>query len=72
MPKIVRNIVLTCVVLHNMLWKHQGRVDKVSTPGDDIAANANEAVVYLPDQTCSKVFTLRHSETINEYIFQQS
>ena len=32
-PKVVRDIVLTCVVLHNMLRSHQGAAD---TPADDI------------------------------------
>ena len=35
-PKVVRDIVLTCVVLHNMLRNHQGAADKPSTPADDI------------------------------------
>ena len=35
-PKVVRDIVLTCVVLHNMLRSHQGAVDRPPTPDDDI------------------------------------
>ena len=34
--KIVRDIVLTCVVLHNMLRRHQGGVERPPTPADDI------------------------------------
>ena len=32
----MRDIVLTCVVLHNMLRSHQGTVDRPPTPADDI------------------------------------
>ena len=35
-PKVVRDIVLTCVVLHNMLRRHQGGADRPPTPADDI------------------------------------
>ena len=36
-PKVVRDIVLTCVVLHNMLRSRQrDRADRPSTPADDI------------------------------------
>ena len=35
-PKVVRDIVLTCVVLHNMLRSHQGVADRPATPADDI------------------------------------
>ena len=34
-PKVVRDIVLTCVVLHNMLKSHQGGADRPPTPADD-------------------------------------
>ena len=43
--KVVRNIVLTCVVLHNMLRTHQGRADRTSIPTDDMASLQNEQVV---------------------------
>ena len=36
-PKVARDIVLTCVVLHDMLRTHQGRVDRVLNPAADIA-----------------------------------
>ena len=35
-PKVVRDIVLACVVLHNMLRSHQGGADRPPTPADDI------------------------------------
>ena len=35
-PKVVRDIVLTCVVLHNILKRHQGGADRPPTPADDI------------------------------------
>ena len=35
-PKVVRDIVLTCVVLHNMLRRHQRAADRPPTPADDI------------------------------------
>ena len=35
-PKVVRDIVLTCVVLHNMLRSHQGAADRPPTSADDI------------------------------------
>ena len=37
-PKVVRGIVLTCVVLHNMLRSHQGGADRPLTPADNIVA----------------------------------
>ena len=37
-PKVVRDIVLTCVLLHNMLSSHQGGGDRPPTPADDIVA----------------------------------
>ena len=35
-PIVMRDIVLTCVVLHNMLRSHQGAADRPPTPADDI------------------------------------
>ena len=34
--KVVRDIVLTCVVLYNMLRSHQGGADRPPTPADNI------------------------------------
>ena len=36
--KVVRDIVLTCVVIHNMLRRHQGGADRPPAPVDDIVA----------------------------------
>ena len=37
------------VVLHNMLRTHRGRIDRATTPADDIAPLQNEQVVYVPN-----------------------
>ena len=47
--KVVRDIVLTCVVLHNMQSTYQSRATRAPTLEDDIAVLQNEQVVYLPD-----------------------
>ena len=47
-PKLVRDIVFTCVVLHNMLRTDQGR-DRAPTLADDVMALLNEQVVYVLD-----------------------
>ena len=49
-PKVARDIVLTCVVLHNILRTHQDRLQRAPNPADDIAAIANEAAVYVPNE----------------------
>ena len=48
-PMVVRDIVVTCVVLYNMLRTYQGRADRAPTPANDVAAVQNEQVVYVPD-----------------------
>ena len=50
MPKVVREVALTCVVLHNMLRTHQQGQDTAPTPADDIAATANETLVNVPGE----------------------
>ena len=50
--KVVRDIVFTCVVLHNMLRTHQVRVDMAPMPADEIAVISNEPVVCVPDENC--------------------
>ena len=35
-PEVVRDIVLTCVVLHNILRTHQGAGAQLSNPQDDL------------------------------------
>ena len=47
-PKVVRDIVFVCVVLHNILRTHQGRPDRAPTPANDVVAIRNEQVVYVP------------------------
>ena len=47
--KLVRDIVLTFAVFHNMLRTHQGGTDREPTPSDDIAALQSEQVVYVPE-----------------------
>ena len=49
-PKVIRDIVLTCVVLHNILRTHQGGQDRAPTPGNDTATTANKVAVYVPDE----------------------
>ena len=34
-PRVVRDIVFTCAVLHNMMRTHKGGADRVPTPGND-------------------------------------
>ena len=48
-PKVVKYIVFTRVVLHNMLRTHQVEVDRASTPGNNVKAKRNEQVVYVPN-----------------------
>ena len=47
--KVVRDIVLSCIVLHNMLRTHQGETVRASTPGNDITALQSELALYVPD-----------------------
>ena len=37
-PKVVKDILLTCVVLHNLLRSHRGGGDRPPTPADEIVA----------------------------------
>ena len=46
-PKVVRDIVFICVVLHHMLRRQQGRLDRAPTLADDIPAIVNGAVKYM-------------------------
>ena len=48
-PKVVRDIVLTYVVLYNMLRTHQGRADRVPTQANYVVALQNEQVANVPD-----------------------
>ena len=47
---VVRDIVFTCVVLHNMMRTHQGRADRAPTPANDGVDLQNEQVVYVPNE----------------------
>ena len=47
-PRIVRDIVFMCVVLHYKLRTHQGGADRAPTPANDVEALQNEQVVYIP------------------------
>ena len=47
---VIRDILFTYVVLHNMLKTHQGSADRAPTPGNDIAAQQNEQEVYVPNE----------------------
>ena len=49
-PRVLRDIVFTYVVLHNMLRTHQGGVNRPPTPATDITALQNEKVVYVPHE----------------------
>ena len=49
-PRVVRDIVFTCVVLHKMMRIHQGGGDRAPTPANDVAALRNEQVVYVPNE----------------------
>ena len=49
-PKVVRDIVLTCVVLHNMLRSHQGGEDRPPTPADDRQQPQNDQGEQAQDE----------------------
>ena len=41
-PRVVRDIVFTCMVLHNMLRTHQGGEGRAPNPANDVASQQNE------------------------------
>ena len=49
-PRIVRDIVFICVVLHNMLRTHQGEVHRAPALANNIAALQIEQAVYVQDE----------------------
>ena len=51
-PKLVKDIVFTYVVLHNILRTDQGGADRASTPANNVVALQNEQVMYVPDDNC--------------------
>ena len=46
--KVARDIVLTCVVLHNMLRTHL----RAPNPQDEVRAKVNEPIVFVADENC--------------------
>ena len=52
-PRVVRDIVFMCVVLHNMLRSHQGGgggADRAPTPANDLVALQNKQAMYVPNE----------------------
>ena len=49
-PRVVRDIVFTCVVLYYMWRTRQGGADRGHTPENDVVALQNEQVVYVPNE----------------------
>ena len=45
-PQVVRDLVLTCIVLHNMLKTHKGRVARAPNAHDKVPTIVNDPVVY--------------------------
>ena len=41
-PKVVRDVVVTCIVLHNMLRSHQKAAERPPTPSNDIQVPKND------------------------------
>ena len=48
-PRVVRDIVCTCVMLDNMMRTHQVGADRTPNPGNDGVALQNEQVVCVPN-----------------------
>ena len=49
-PRVIRDIVITCMVFHNMLRTHKGGADRAPTPGNDLVVQQNEQMVYVPNE----------------------
>ena len=49
-PKVVRDIVLTCMVLYNMLRSHQWGTDRPPNPTDDIQPPQNDQGEQAQDE----------------------
>ena len=49
-PEVVKDIVLTCVVLHDMLRRHQGGADRPPTPADDMQPPLTDQAVNGPNE----------------------
>ena len=68
-PRVVRDIVFTCVVLHNMLKTHQGGADKAPTPANDVAALQNEQAVCVPNENYKNPSReAKHLQLFKEYL----
>ena len=59
-PKVVRDIVFTCVVLYNILRTHLGGADRAPTPANYVVALRNEQVVYVPDDNYRNPLRAKH------------
>ena len=67
-PKVVRDIVLTCVVLHNMLRSHQGAADRPPTPADDIQPpQADQGELGHHDNLRNPSREAKHRYLLKEY-----
>ena len=66
--KVIRDIVLTSVVLHYILRTHQDGQDKAPTTADDIAASANEPIVYVPVEVADDNFVMTHMGVVLELL----
>ena len=67
--KVVRDIVLTYVVLQNMLRAHQGGADMASTPAGDYESLQNKQVVYVPDDNYRKLLKeVKHQQDLLKII----
>ena len=49
-PRVVRVIMFTCVMVHNMLRTHHGGGDRAPTPANDVAPLQNEQTVHVPNE----------------------
>ena len=71
-PKFVRNIVFTCVVLHNMMRTHQGITDGAPIQGNYVAAIQNDRV-YVPKKELQESFgDAKHKQELLEDNFKPS
>ena len=71
-PRVVRDIVFTCVVLHNMMKTYQGGGDRAPSPENDVAAQKNEQEVYVPNENYrNPLREAKHQqELLKDYISQ--
>ena len=68
-PRVVRDIVFTCVVLHNMMRTSQGGADWATIPANDAAALQNEQVVYVPNENYRNLLRdAKHQRTTERLI----